>query len=64
MIKTIYEDQNSSQLIFYVNANDKLCLECGALWDDDSYYRGLIVLEKEDVSDIIERLQEMIKQMK
>ncbi len=61
--RQVYEDDNGNQLDFYINKDSKLFMQIQAADKDPYVGVGYIVLEKEDVSEMIEHLNVLAASM-
>jgi hypothetical protein len=63
-IKKIYVDVETDQGVqFFINKDGLLFLEAGILNDDSGYYSGWVCLDKDDVTEMIKDLHNLVSKM-
>lgn len=59
----LFNDEHGNELEAYLNDKGKCYIQCGDLSDRDFIYSGHIVLDKEDLTEFIRVLNEVLNDM-
>ena len=63
MKRIVFEDRDNNELTFYINDKGLLYLSCGEIDSEYPDSTGYICLDKEDVEDLIQELQNVLSEM-